>query len=579
MQRSGGSVLGSKACATCFKAKVRCEAGQGAAACERCERLNKRCIVEPRKIRRPNRTTAGGLSKTDIHELRSKVESLEQLFSATFKKQEVERGSPSHEASVLETSSPGREQVVDDFKSLQLSPTSKEGEEALIYFQERMTPMFPSVVVPATTTPSDLARHKPMLWTAIGLVARGQDDERRSASSKVFMSEVSRRIFVDQERSLDLLQGILVYTAWNHLHQATLAVSLWSPLLHTAIALMSDLNLDEEPGNIRAARTGLGALKQFEQPAEPLRSERTLDERRALIGIFLLSSISSTCLRDIFGLPSFLALQRSRQILQSTKQYHSDSCLAHMLQIQQVADSIRSILYRGFLEAEPISPEAVFAAFRSLQVSVQNLESELEGPMSQQPLLTMASCSLRIYLYKISLDDRLFDSANFDEDREMLAFQTPNHTRPSRGELLGTVSRAAQRLVEEFCRLDTIVCASLPYLAWIQLGHAILMLSRVVTASHEFGDFILFFESLSGFRDGIEQLARKMEDVTTGKGQEPAGPQLPLIFGKIPAKLGEIREIVEATVESQIAAASFAGSWGYSGDMFGPLEMDDIDWA
>lgn len=71
----------------------------------------------------------------------------------------------------------------------------------------------------------------------------------------------------------------------------TLAVSLWAPLLHIAIALMSDLNLDEEPGSSKAAKIGLGALKQFEPPSEPLHVERTLEERRAMLGVFLLSSV------------------------------------------------------------------------------------------------------------------------------------------------------------------------------------------------------------------------------------------------------------------------------------------------
>ena len=189
----------------------------------------------------------------------------------------------------------------------------------------------------------------------------------------------------------------------------------------------------------------------------------------------------------------------------------------------------------------------------------------------------MAYCSLQIYLYKLSLDDRLFESVNFDEGwTKSTSGPNESYACSWRSDLLRTVFNAAQKLLDQLCHLDNSVLASLPYLAWIQLGHAILMHSRVVTASHETGDWMLFFESSSGFRDGVEKLGRKMEQVTSeqGEGEISTRPRLPPIFGRIPAKLGEVRDIVEATVESQGTSVPSEEFWTYAAAMYVPLERD-----
>ena len=154
----------------------------------------------------------------DLVQLQSKVESLEQLFSASLRRREEELGSPNRAVWLPETNT-SSDSVQSQHAAyirgdLQLSPTSKDGEEALAFFQDHMSPIFPFVVVPVGMSPAEVARSKPVLWMAIGLVARWQNEEKRSTLSRVFRSEVGHRVFVGEEKTLDLLQGILVYTAW-----------------------------------------------------------------------------------------------------------------------------------------------------------------------------------------------------------------------------------------------------------------------------------------------------------------------------------------------------------------------------
>jgi len=94
------------------------------------------------------------------------------------------------------------------------------------------------------------------------------------------MLHISDHILMRSERSLDLLQGLVVILGWYHHH--CLMHSQMNNLLHLAVSMLSDLGFNKQP--TLAERTRLMVLN----PLEP--SPRTNDERRALLGVWYLSS-------------------------------------------------------------------------------------------------------------------------------------------------------------------------------------------------------------------------------------------------------------------------------------------------
>lgn len=77
-----------------------------------------------------------------------------------------------------------------------------------------MMPSCPFVVIPEDVSAESLAMEKPMLLMAIETVTQPFDEETRLKLSQTFREDASRRVFTDGEKTLDLLQGILVYLAW-----------------------------------------------------------------------------------------------------------------------------------------------------------------------------------------------------------------------------------------------------------------------------------------------------------------------------------------------------------------------------
>lgn len=94
------------------------------------------------------------------------------------------------------------------------------------------------------------------------------------------MKQISEKMLIESERSLDLLLGIIVIIGWYQYHCFTHAQL--SNLIGLAKTLAGDLDLRRPP--IRLERSILMVVKPIE-----LRT-RTNEEKRAIAGVYFLSS-------------------------------------------------------------------------------------------------------------------------------------------------------------------------------------------------------------------------------------------------------------------------------------------------
>lgn len=78
----------------------------------------------------------------------------------------------------------------------------------------QMMPLFPFVWVSLDESPEKLFRERPMLYMAIIVVACQQNVDAQQELAQRWREELGRRIWAQGEKSLHLLQGILVYLAW-----------------------------------------------------------------------------------------------------------------------------------------------------------------------------------------------------------------------------------------------------------------------------------------------------------------------------------------------------------------------------
>jgi hypothetical protein len=91
---------------------------------------------------------------------------------------------------------------------------SEDPNDLLEIFRTDMTPHFPFVVIPPGTTAAQLHHQKPFLYSAIMMSVAFRNVSKQMAMAKDIMTDLSIRLLQNGEKSMDLLQGLLVYSAW-----------------------------------------------------------------------------------------------------------------------------------------------------------------------------------------------------------------------------------------------------------------------------------------------------------------------------------------------------------------------------
>ena len=169
----------------------------------------------------------------------------------------------------------------------------EEAEKLLQLFRDHMHPLNPFVELEPATTAAQLRVQRPMLFLAVMFAASYHDFDAQKAMSRSIMTYISEQMFQQGRRSLQLLQGVIVFLHW---YSSQLFVNPQvTNLLHITMALTTDLGLDKAEGPRLTSRSPMARFppNTFQGPqAAP--EEHTVHERRALAAAFYItSSISS----------------------------------------------------------------------------------------------------------------------------------------------------------------------------------------------------------------------------------------------------------------------------------------------
>jgi hypothetical protein len=89
----------------------------------------------------------------------------------------------------------------------------EEANSILSIFRNEMCPAFPFIVIHKSTSAQDLRRDRPFLSLSILAVA-SRNGVQQMELGKLVMKQLAERMFVNGERNMDLLLGVLTYAGW-----------------------------------------------------------------------------------------------------------------------------------------------------------------------------------------------------------------------------------------------------------------------------------------------------------------------------------------------------------------------------
>ena len=154
-----------------------------------------------------------------------------------------------------------------------------ESDETLLsIYRNQLSGRFPFVIIPAGVTPRQLHAARPLLMKVIRMVASVRHLRLMRGQSRAVMEHIANAMLMRSERSLDLLQGILVFLGSYHYH--CMAHAQFQNLIRLAISLVEDIHLNMSPTSQQRSC----------QPPSEESATRTNEEKRALLGVWYMSS-------------------------------------------------------------------------------------------------------------------------------------------------------------------------------------------------------------------------------------------------------------------------------------------------
>ena len=357
-----------------------------------------------------------------------------------------------------------RQQDISSLRALSIG----EAEQSLATFRS-MTFHFPIVFLPEGASCIDCIHQKPFVMLAIFVASSSADERLQAASDLTFRNILARKVIVEGKRSLELLQGVLIYLAWHH-HYLRHETQQIYQYLQLAIGMVVDLGLNNFKSKRRPPTSSSDSSPSL---AKSPTAEATAEEERALLGCYSLS-----CGLAVLGFdkPQNLAytdhLRRCGEHLAEHGQYGTDRDWLPTIELLHIAEEIQESSRRD-VAAGPASGMSR-AYLKEVEQQLQHWKYHSLTGTRDHSRLSLTFHFVQIYLYEKALsEERSIQSPLVQLAEDTL---TPTSGAPM---LLLSTLHATQAFLDDILVKPASLLRNMNIVEWTHLITAAITLARL----------------------------------------------------------------------------------------------------
>ncbi|KAF1848917.1 uncharacterized protein K460DRAFT_364856 [Cucurbitaria berberidis CBS 394.84] len=402
-----------KACKACTTAKAKCSPYERREdLCQRCERLDKECVYEESQRKRGPRT------RSRMKQLEQRVESLMDMLASNG--QTPTRSSmsdnttpvalinsnnvPNIAANQVDPNRPSRETpkptspdadvftAYDPIKAGILN--EDQADELLNDFRDSFTQHFPFVVVDASINASTLRLQQPFLFLSIMAATAYSTPTNQRILAEEFRDQVAIRIIGRAHKGLEILQGLLVHTAYYQYFYEPGKQQL-ALMMQLCVAMMQDLGLSKNTRKLLDTDSTL---------------ERAPAEKRAILGTYYLAAEFAHTWRKRTTMPYTRALARHCQSFADRPEHPPDVLIAPLVRLSELKCRISDYFSYDEIEFSEINGDSTLdlstGNFRS---ELQRLEESLPEVVRQNTTIRLTCDVLGVWIHECSLHSTLWN--------------------------------------------------------------------------------------------------------------------------------------------------------------------------
>ncbi|EXJ80523.1 hypothetical protein A1O1_08669 [Capronia coronata CBS 617.96] len=418
-----------RACMNCSRSKCKCVWRLSNNTCERCQRLNKPC--HPADSMRQRNTESRAESR--IAHLEGKVDGLVSLL------QSVSQSSTSRESvasALLDLGHHARDISVDRVQgttsqarsagtvSMSASssavsttassstpntgtdrePSPEEAEECLAIFRSQMLKYFAFLHLPPGMSAQQLHEQRPFLFLCVMTVST-KSTEKRMALGEEVRQTVARRMLIDngQNVDIDLLLGLLAFLAWGHDQLNNKHRKILFRFTHFAMVLVFELRLNRpwpKDSNMLPTVGTIGTICS----GPPAPATHTMEERRAVLACFLLSSTVSIFFAQTDAMRWTPYLDECLDVLSRSQEAPCDEMFAHQVRLQLFSQRARHAMWSaGDLELADAATMPPRLYLQALQWKLGELKSAFSPQLQHNEILLSSVYYTELSIHEVAL--------------------------------------------------------------------------------------------------------------------------------------------------------------------------------
>ena len=266
-----------------------------------------------------------------------------------------------------------------------------------------MSSFFPFVTIPYDATAYSMLQDRPLVLHAALAAAASSEVHLQKALEKSFKEVMLRKLVLEAQKSLDLLQSILICMAWGHFFNVPKRDVSYQ-LLQMTFGLCVDLGLNLTPAVATKEKAGLH-LDHY-KPSRDGEDGRfwSREARRAFLGCYYLSTMNCW----IWAKPK--TVECSEYILQCAKsisespEFTTDELVMPLIQLQAIGDEYHEALRvtRGEIYSQT-HLDRISTHIRSFQKRIADLKSALTAAASSSTVVQLALSFALAYTYEQDL--------------------------------------------------------------------------------------------------------------------------------------------------------------------------------
>ncbi|KAH5278832.1 hypothetical protein HBI23_049720 [Parastagonospora nodorum] len=421
-----------KACDACTKAKAKCSPSDSRAkVCQRCERLGKECAYGASLRKRGPRT------RSRMNQLEQRVETLMGMLSASGADPELlnqaraaaptdpASNSPDSDTSPPLEDTPGAsssEAFADTFNTNSAGLVDEENKftaydpvdagilqgseatELLDEFRRDYTDCFPFVVVGPALDVDTLRQEQPFLFLSIMSIMAYRTPSIQRALGEAFRRQIGTRIVGSSHKGLEMLQGLLLYSAYYHYYYRPRQQQLVL-MTQMCVALAQELRL-----SVKAKSRGFSDAP----------SVLTNAENRAMLGTFYIAAAFAQAWRKRTTVPYTRALARACQDFSQRPEFDSDLLITPLVQSSELMCRINDCFSYDEIEDSDINGETLLKlSTNNFSAEIQRLRDAIPESIRGNNTVRLGFDMLNVMVYECSIHSTLWRNSPSDRSSTM----------------------------------------------------------------------------------------------------------------------------------------------------------------